>query len=951
MLLVAMGVQAEILHESAELGAGIGTLSLIPGEQGMRASRFSLTAETEITAIGAYAASVGGSVFLAIVPLPSPTGLPTGDVEDIALVHAIYDSGGSLVDHRASVSVILPPGDYALVIGAGAFGATGTVVLVFGNPELPGTSYISGNRFGWSDGAVQTGMRFVVEGLTVVGYVGELQVIDAAGTEPDFQAGDNFTFTFRIDDSDTDSNGSPSFGNFDNAVTSFRLTRRSGNAGTWDPASGTFATRDLFTIDDNPTDGWSLLAGGTGFPSAGGDLFDGLSINTTSASTVLINDTGAGQSLADQSGGAFNPILFTPDPAFAAVFSFGFTEIVLDIRTLNAIPEPALVFENPSPDVSDGFGNSVSVAGDRVLIGAVQDDTTGDTSGRAYLFDAMTGTLVQTFDNPGSNPANDDFGNSVSVAGDRVLIGAVQDDTTGNDSGRAYLFDAVTGNLAQTFDNPSPGVNDLFGISVSVAGDRVLIGAFGDDTTGNGSGRAYLFDAVTGNLVRPFDNPSPFPSDGFGRSVSVAGDRVLIGAHLDDSTMVNTGKAYLFDAVTGNLAQTFDNPSPNSNDGFGFSVSVAGDRVLIGAASDDATGNNSGRAYLFDAVSGNLVHTFENPSPDAIDAFGESVSVAGDRVLIGADTDDTTGNNSGRAYLFDAISGNLVQTFDNPSPDANDLFGISVSVAGNRVLIGANGDDTTDGNSGRAYLFTVVPANDDRDAAQQIDLGQFSGSLVGATPDGTANCAGGASNDQPDIWYRYTAPAAGVLQVSTCGTNDLNGLDAGTDTVLSLQSDDGSTELACNDDWTESADPTRCAGLDESEELDSYIEAAVQTGESVVIRIGKFGNSPAEDILVNTNLVIDSDGDGLLDNMDNCTLQENADQRDTNGDGYGNICDPDFNGNGIVDPFDFSLLKSRFGQSGFPDQDLNGNGIVDPFDFSKLKSMFGQPPGPSGIVP
>lgn len=102
---------------------------------------------------------------------------------------------------------------------------------------------------------------------------------------------------------------------------------------------------------------------------------------------------------------------------------------------------------------------------------------------------------------------------------------------------------------------------------------------------------------------------------------------------------------------------------------------------------------------------------------------------------------------------------------------------------------------------------------------------------------------------------------------------------------------------------------------------------------------------------VTSDAQIDTDRDGAVDSVDNCTLLTNADQRDTDGDGYGNICDPDFNGNGIVDPFDFSLLKSRFGQSSFPDQDLNGNGVVDPFDFSKLKSMFGQPPGPSGVAP
>lgn len=96
-------------------------------------------------------------------------------------------------------------------------------------------------------------------------------------------------------------------------------------------------------------------------------------------------------------------------------------------------------------------------------------------------------------------------------------------------------------------------------------------------------------------------------------------------------------------------------------------------------------------------------------------------------------------------------------------------------------------------------------------------------------------------------------------------------------------------------------------------------------------------------------VVEDEDEDGIPDAEDNCTLVANADQRDTDNDNFGNICDPDFNGNGIVDPADFSLLKSRFGQPGFPDQDLNGNGIVDPFDFSLLKSTFGQPPGPSGL--
>ncbi len=93
----------------------------------------------------------------------------------------------------------------------------------------------------------------------------------------------------------------------------------------------------------------------------------------------------------------------------------------------------------------------------------------------------------------------------------------------------------------------------------------------------------------------------------------------------------------------------------------------------------------------------------------------------------------------------------------------------------------------------------------------------------------------------------------------------------------------------------------------------------------------------------------DSDADGIPDNQDNCINQINADQRDSNGDGYGSLCDPDFNDNGIVDPSDASIVKSLLGSTTSPDQDLNGNGIVDPGDLSLFKSYFGQPPGPSCV--
>ena len=92
----------------------------------------------------------------------------------------------------------------------------------------------------------------------------------------------------------------------------------------------------------------------------------------------------------------------------------------------------------------------------------------------------------------------------------------------------------------------------------------------------------------------------------------------------------------------------------------------------------------------------------------------------------------------------------------------------------------------------------------------------------------------------------------------------------------------------------------------------------------------------------------DTDGDGVLDHEDNATLVVNQDQRDTDGDGYGNIVDPDLNNDMIVNFADLSLMKQRF-FSADPDADLDGNGLVNFGDLSIMKSMFFQSPGDSYV--
>jgi len=94
----------------------------------------------------------------------------------------------------------------------------------------------------------------------------------------------------------------------------------------------------------------------------------------------------------------------------------------------------------------------------------------------------------------------------------------------------------------------------------------------------------------------------------------------------------------------------------------------------------------------------------------------------------------------------------------------------------------------------------------------------------------------------------------------------------------------------------------------------------------------------------------DADSDIVADSVDNCTLAPNADQRDTDDDGYGNACDPDFNNDGIVNATDLAFFKPRFFTND-PDADLTGDGIVNAADLAILKTFFFKPPGPSALAP
>ncbi|MDY7109936.1 MAG: hypothetical protein SYC29_14990 [Planctomycetota bacterium] len=410
--------------------------------------------------------------------------------------------------------------------------------------------------------------------------------------------------------------------------------------------------------------------------------------------------------------------------------------------------------------LDDWFGYSVSISGNNVVIGSWPNDDNGDNSGAAYVFryDGR-GWGEQAKLLASDAEAGDHFGESVSVWGDFVIIGAPYDDDQGGYSGSAYVFrQEGTDWVEDAKLLASDGVaGDSFGTSVSICGDIAVVGAPGDD---DAVGSAYVFRYDGSDWV---EEATLLASDGesedlFGYALCISGDTVVIGADGDDDNGEAAGAAYVFryDGV-----DWVEEAKLSASDGepmefFGSSVSISGDAAVIGAHADDGSGPYSGSAYVFRYNGGEWVEEAKLVASDGAtsDLFGYSVSISGDTALIGAYGDDDNGWLSGSVYVFrydgsDWVEEAKLQTSDGEEADA---LGFSVSISDGATVVGACWDDDNGDDSGSAYIFRWTgdscPADFDGDGVVNTADLLF---LLGAwgTPDGDVD--GDGDTDTVDL--------------------------------------------------------------------------------------------------------------------------------------------------------------------------------------------------------
>lgn len=386
---------------------------------------------------------------------------------------------------------------------------------------------------------------------------------------------------------------------------------------------------------------------------------------------------------------------------------------------------------------------------------------------------AQRSTPVQVLQASGA--ANDNFGQSVAIDGDTMIVGVPRDLVGGNPaqgSVEIYRWTGSGWSVEATLIATGGAANDNFGVSVAIQGNTAIVGANLDDVSPNADqGSAYVFtrSGTTWTQQAQLTAAGGAAGDQFGIAVAIADDAVIVGASLDDVGGTNNqGSAYVFtrSGTTWTQQAQLTAAGGAASDQFGASVALSGDTAIIGARLDDVAGLvDQGSAYIFVRSGATWTQQAQliATAGDIGDNFGASVAISGDTAIIGARADDVGANpDQGSASIFIRSGTTWTQQaqLSVAGGAASDQFGIAVAISGQTVIVGANRSDWgTSGNQGSVSVFTrsgttwsLQAQLTASDGAANDDFGRSVGlsgdfAIIGAPTDDV-----GANGDQGTAW-------------------------------------------------------------------------------------------------------------------------------------------------------------------------------------------------------
>lgn len=364
-------------------------------------------------------------------------------------------------------------------------------------------------------------------------------------------------------------------------------------------------------------------------------------------------------------------------------------------------------------DNSDRFGDVVDVSGTYSVVGSSLDDDKGTDSGSVYVY-YFTGTSWKQHAKLTANDGSqgDNFGYSVAISGNTIVVGAPFDDNkSGVDAGAIYIFEKDSTNKWIQKNKLTPSdvkAYDNFGFSVDIDGNYIVAGAYLSDASGSESGSAYIFNKSLSNwsLQKKLTASNATWGDRFAQSVAISGKTVVVGApnvsktYSDDwgtNKLVNSGAVYHFSLENNNWVekQVLFASDAKAYAIFGYSVDVNVNTLVVGAPYD-----GNGSAYIFTKNrAGSFEETKKLTSPlvgrNSYKGFGLDVSVNGDYVAVSSENKSSV-LNTGSVNIYKKVLNNwsLQKQLISDSTSA-DAFGYSVSLYNSSVLVGAPQSSTT----------------------------------------------------------------------------------------------------------------------------------------------------------------------------------------------------------------------------------------------------------------
>ena len=369
-------------------------------------------------------------------------------------------------------------------------------------------------------------------------------------------------------------------------------------------------------------------------------------------------------------------------------------------------------------DGRDSFGHSVAISGNYIVVSAIGDNT-------VYVFKINSDNTISLLETgilrPDVVSYYDRFGQSVSISGNHIVVGSTF-------AGEAYVYringDDIS--LLEILKPDGLSSSSGFGQHVAISGNYIVVSSGYDDSSVyvfkiNGDDPISLLETLRPDGIEIYDQ---FAQNG----IDISGNYIVVSADEDsgvDDSSFRSGAAYVFkinDNDTISLLKTLRPDELDPGDYFGSSVSISGNYIVVGADRDGGPDNSryyTGAAYVF-KINGDDISLLEILKPDELDGgdyLGRSVSISGNYIVLGVASDGGVDNSkygSGAAYIYRINDGDTITSLNTLRPDEleyYDQFGKSVAISGDYIIVGAANDDGADNSQdfiGATYVFKGV---------------------------------------------------------------------------------------------------------------------------------------------------------------------------------------------------------------------------------------------------